>query len=521
MRLDYVICLLSIVFVVVLYRRIVVKDSLPLPPGPKGYPIVGNTLQIPKEHAWRQYLKWSKMFGPVYSLNIAGSTFIIISSYEAAHELLNKRAANSSDRPRMIMANDLSTKGLHPLLRPYNAMYRVHQRMQHPVLKSGAATSYASLYELKTLQMLNSMLSASLRATGPVQSYLETCNLGIVYALVYGEDVNTGREQIVQDTIKIQRKFGEVTKPGAYLVDTFPVMNLLPKALAPWKAEAEALYAEESTMHLRNLANGLRAEGWNITKQLAASPEAKEMSRVELAYSLGITLHAGFDTTTMILEWFIIACLKYPACLRCAQTELDEVVGRDRLPFLHDKDKMPYLGAMVEEVLRWRNIMNAGFPHLATAEGSYLGYRIPKNAVLLPQYHAMDVDEAVYEHPNEFIPERWLKGNLPAGGPLGAFGFGRRLCPGRNIARNTIWLVMARIIRAFDLRHATDDRGQQIDVDADSMETGFNTRPTPFVAQYESRGEWARSVVEKEWMSTDQDVARVLTSLGRLKTSNA
>lgn len=71
-------------------------------------------------------------------------------------------------------------------------------------------------------------------------------------------------------------------------------------------------------------------------------------------------------------------------------------------------------------------LTDAGFPHLATEEGSYLGYRIPKNAVLLPQYHAMDIDEAIYESPNEFIPERWLNGKLPASGPLGVFGFGRR-----------------------------------------------------------------------------------------------
>jgi hypothetical protein len=34
--------------------------SLPLPPGPKGWPIIGNLLDMPTEFEWKTYHEWSK-----------------------------------------------------------------------------------------------------------------------------------------------------------------------------------------------------------------------------------------------------------------------------------------------------------------------------------------------------------------------------------------------------------------------------------------------------------------------------
>ncbi|KAF7187805.1 Cytochrome P450 monooxygenase [Pseudocercospora fuligena] len=382
------------------------NTTLPLPPGPSGLPILGNTLQIPKEHAWRQYLSWIKEYGPVVHLSIAGKTFILLGSAAAATDLLNKKSLITSDRPRMIMANDLVTKDMHILLRPYTAMYRLHQRMQAPVLSVAVANSerYAKIYELKSLQLLHNLLQG-----GPVvdfRKHLETANLGVIYALVYGMNVDTGIEEVVLETIKTQREFNRVTLPGAYLVDTLPFLNYLPTFLAPWKREAERIYNQESTLYLKNLQSSLSSPGWNFAKHFSQSNESKQMSQVELAYSLGILTNAGFDTTTMVMEWFIVALINHPSCLQKAQKALDEVVGHARLPNLSDREKLPYITALVEEVLRWRNIMIAGFPHVATEDLSYQGHHIPKDSILIPHMWAIDHDPKVFSDPDSFIPER-------------------------------------------------------------------------------------------------------------------
>ena len=56
----------------------------------------------------------------------------------------------------------------------------------------------------------------------------------------------------------------------------------------------------------------------------------------------------------------------YPAVQKKAQEELDSVVGTDRLPELADKEDLPYVDALVKEVLRWNPVAPLGmlsFPH--------------------------------------------------------------------------------------------------------------------------------------------------------------
>ena len=45
-----------------------------------------------------------------------------------------------------------------------------------------------------------------------------------------------------------------------------------------------------------------------------------------------------------------------PDIMRKAQAELDAVVGRDRVPTFGDKDHLPYVQAIVKEVMRWRPV---------------------------------------------------------------------------------------------------------------------------------------------------------------------
>lgn len=50
----------------------------------------------------------------------------------------------------------------------------------------------------------------------------------------------------------------------------------------------------------------------------------------------------------------------YPAVQRAAQAELDSVIGPGRLPVLADWDELPYVRALVKEVLRWGPVTPQG-----------------------------------------------------------------------------------------------------------------------------------------------------------------
>lgn len=104
------------------------KGGTPYGPGPKGLPILGNAVDLPKTDDYKVYAQWAKKYGQfspisyhviVRSLTVSlpagdfmyltvlGQPIYLISSTKVAGELLDKRAMIYSDRPVMVMAQDL------------------------------------------------------------------------------------------------------------------------------------------------------------------------------------------------------------------------------------------------------------------------------------------------------------------------------------------------------------------------------------------------------------------------------
>lgn len=62
------------------------------------------------------------------------------------------------------------------------------------------------------------------------------------------------------------------------------------------------------------------------------------------------------------METFILAMTQYPEVQRKAQAEIDRVVGNSRLPDYSDQDELPYVDAVLKEVLRWHPVTPLGMP---------------------------------------------------------------------------------------------------------------------------------------------------------------
>lgn len=77
-----------------------------------------------------------------------------------------------------------------------------------------------------------------------------------------------------------------------------------------------------------------------------------------------------------------MAMMLYPEVQRKAQEEIDRVIGIGRLPGPADREKLPYVEAVVKETLRWHPVAPMGLPHASTEDDVYQGYFIPKNSLL-------------------------------------------------------------------------------------------------------------------------------------------
>lgn len=117
--------------------------------------------------------------------------------------------------------------------------------------------------------------------------------------------------------------------------------------------------------------------------------QAIEMPPEELALSLGVMADAALDASTETMMWFVTACITSKGSagwVAKAQALLDAAVERQRLPTFEYRPNLPYIDAIVEELLRWRPAGAAGVPHFTKVESVYNEYRIPANSVVIPNH---------------------------------------------------------------------------------------------------------------------------------------
>lgn len=73
----------------------------------------------------------------------------------------------------------------------------------------------------------------------------------------------------------------------------------------------------------------------------------------------------------------------FPEVQRKAQHELDAVLGEKQLPQFHDRDNLPYINALVKEVLRWHPVVPMSLAHTSIEDDMCEGYFIPKGSSIL------------------------------------------------------------------------------------------------------------------------------------------
>lgn len=128
--LVYATVLFTVLGAIMKRRRRSNPRGLPRPPGPKGYPIIGNLWDMPRmdESPWIAYDKMRETYGQVLSLRMTGACysdrhihhagdmiylevfgqpFLVLGTLDKVRDILEKRSAIYSSRPHMPMVMDL------------------------------------------------------------------------------------------------------------------------------------------------------------------------------------------------------------------------------------------------------------------------------------------------------------------------------------------------------------------------------------------------------------------------------
>ena len=204
----------------------------------------------------------------------------------------------------------------------------------------------------------------------------------------------------------------------------------------------------------------------------------------------------------------MLAITLHPDKYRKLQAEIDKHIPADRLPSFSDMPNIPYLRAFVKENLRWLPVTAGGLPHKITRRDDvYEGYLIRKDSIIHPVQWSIHRDPELYPNPESFMPERWLDPSYPTfKEPLTTypnlqnysnFGFGRRICPGQNVAERSLFIEAAMIAWACDISAKPGKKPPEYD-----YVTGFNTRPKWFdfdLKARKGREDVVKGAFEKAW----------------------
>ena len=162
---------------------------------------------------------------------------------------------------------------------------------------------------------------------------------------------------------------------------------------------------------------------------------------------------AGTDTTFIALDWGMTELITHPNAMKRAQSEIRRVVGDRRNVTDSDVLEMPYLKAVVKEVLRLHPPVPVSTPRETIEDVRIEGYDIPAKTRVFVNVWAIGRDPESWKDPETFEPERFLESEVDYKGlnfEFIPFGAGRRICPGITMGIVTIELALAQILHSFD-----------------------------------------------------------------------
>ncbi|KAF5350526.1 hypothetical protein D9756_008703 [Leucocoprinus leucothites] len=508
-----------------------------MPPGPLGLPWIGNRHQVPAFKPWKKFEEWNREYGSISSILLGSTPTIIIGTAQYAWELLEKRSEIYSSRPRFIMASEILSENRRGLMLPNSSeLWKQWRKMLHNGFHIRKVQVYHGIQSLESKVLLKQLMNDSKNYDG----YLKRFAASIVVAATYGRRVDSVDEWVVRENIaSIDLSLPFILSgpksahfclfppaitfslPGKYLVESWPWLLKLPRSFQWFRKQAESRKKQDEHF-LMHLLNDVRTRTKNgscpdcLTSQaLVDRDQGKvEMSDIQLAYAVSSPFSAGIDTTAGTLSVFLLAMLNYPEITKRAQEEIDRVIGNDRMPEFHDKDRLPYVQAVINETLRWRPIpVLGGTAHASIADDEFNGSFIPKGSSIYANMYGIMRDTDLFPDPNLFRPDRFLptpSDTTTTTKPITnstthprinlkefdlPFGFGRRICPGMHLGLNSLFITVSRILWAFDLKPAQEAAIP----DPDAFTNHFNSKPMPFECQFVPRNEKVANLIEAEW----------------------
>lgn len=374
---------------------------------------------------------------------------------------------------------------LTPLLA---ANWTRQRKMSTHIMRQSKLSAYHHYPELESIRLLKELLTDPTQYVDALESFVARVTARLAW----------GRSEASAELKQRARELLISVSPTGHFANKLPFLMSLPDWLSPPKAWERKRQRTESRWFAlmrdqvrADVSSGTVPANPSWTHYLFGTRAAGKcgLSEIEGAYLVGMQGIAGALTTAAVMQSFCLAMCHYPQYLPLLHAELDCVCG-DRLPRAEDRPELPVLRAFIREVVRWRPPVPTGIPHSLALDDEYAGYHIPAGSVIHPLewyvcslsshsafpprigvswsdndmcfHRGMARDPELYPDPETFNPLRWLEPKYPTyRAPLSVypnlanssqFGFGPRVCTGRELADEGLLVGIAALAWLFDIK---------------------------------------------------------------------
>ncbi|XP_069766756.1 cytochrome P450 2D15-like isoform X4 [Narcine bancroftii] len=371
------------------------------PPGPRGFPFVGNLLQVDLRNPHLSFGKLWKKYGNVVSLDFGWTNMVVLSGYNTLKEALVKKSEDFADRPDLpVFQNVLERFGSGIVFAKYGQWWREQRKF--------------------SLTML--------RRFGMGKKSLEL--------------------QIVEEAECLMKMFEEekgLPFDPRFLINS-AVSNIICLIVFGYRFEYQD---EKSVELLHTIKESFQLEGgfWGQRKD---DPTTSFLESGIINTVLDL-FSAGTETSSTTLCWALLFMVLYPDVQSQVHEEIDRVIGKEGKPKLEDREEMPFTNAVIHESQRLRNIAPISLPHQTYRDTTIMGYTIPKGTAIIPNLTSALFDEDIWMTPHEFNPGHFLNsdGNFVKPEAFIPFSAGHRVCLGEQLAKTELFLFFTSMLQRF------------------------------------------------------------------------
>ncbi|KAF9238563.1 cytochrome P450 [Melanogaster broomeanus] len=442
------------------------KNGIPLPPGPPARWFWQSA--FPRSRIAHTLADWVARYGPVISLREGSRVIIVIGRLDAATEIMEKEGGALVDRPRLVALGEMMSNNMRIVRLRSGERFRRLRKAVHTHLRPRAAEVYQGLQREHARDLILDIL----RDPTHHIEHASRFSASVILHVAYGKSSPTSNDD--PEVVRMHQNNKTVltvARPGAYLVDIFPILKYVPgygRDLTKYHEFELALFRDQLGRVKDEMSRNEASPSFG--KTLLENPGNHRFSYDEMAYLAGTLFSAGSDTQLIIqkpkrafrksLTW----SLGWTEASQCAAASPYDLMP-SLAPTFEDSNGLPQLHAFISEALRWRPVVTLGIAHRATEEIVWRGHIIPAGATVLGCHWSISRDPVAFPNPEKFDPQRWLdpNGNLRTDLRFYTYGFGRRVCPALHFSNRSLYITLSLLLWSFRIVERPD---APIDVDA-------------------------------------------------------